>query len=102
MLKTTFFYNLPTLEGEITDQRIQSILNATYAREDRIQEEGKDRKQECVYTCGECVFSRLTRLCWKPAGWTEVGERTAKNPTDWLYCGKFQTYTSTFDLLWMF
>lgn len=51
MLKTTFFYNLPTLEGEITDQRIQSILNATYAREDRIQEEGKDRKQECVHTC---------------------------------------------------
>ena len=48
MLKTTFFYNLPTLEGEITYQRIQSILNA--AREDRIQEEWKDRKQECVHT----------------------------------------------------
>ena len=50
MLKTTLFYNLPTLEGEITDQRIQGILNATYAREGRIQE-WKDGKQECVHTC---------------------------------------------------
>ena len=44
MLKTTFFYNLPTLEGEITNQRMQSILNGAYAREDRIQEERKDRE----------------------------------------------------------
>ena len=50
MLKTTLFYNLPTLEEEVTDQRIQGILNAAYAREDRIQE-WKDRKQECVHTC---------------------------------------------------
>ena len=83
MLKTTFFYNLPTLEGEITDQRMQSILNGAYAREDRVQEEWKDRESRSVCTqgCGY-VFSRLTRLCWKPAGWTEAGERMAKNPTD--------------------
>ena len=70
MLKTTFFYNLPTLEGEITNQRMQSILNGAYAREDRIQEERKDREQECVHTgVWVCVFQADKDLL--EASWVE-------------------------------
>ena len=40
-----------------------------------------ESRSVCTHAC-EYVFSRLTRLCREPAGWTEAGERTAKNPTD--------------------
>lgn len=81
-LKQLSFTTSPPLREKSQIREFRVYLMPHMPERTEFKKKGRtESRSVCTHVC-ECVFSRLTRLCWKPAGWTEVGERMAKNPTD--------------------